>query len=433
MSNWDQFIWGQGTWDEDLQAGGSGNFRVPLYREEGVGYRQNPSLIYRGVKQYLAGGSVELGQPHRRAVTLRIYNRNDILVRMLSSNAQVFPVSGLDWEVLDTGCGQFTLTATQDLGLEHDYRVDIHLWNNPEPVYAGFVQRRPLPGTTERRWEYAGYGGFALLDRVYFTRSYGVQPVRSIVIDVAKTIEQRQRVVYDDQEIALTNYSTVGELKFLRASAKEVVQQLADLAGGYEWGVDARRRFFFRPQATEADMHLWYGKHLETYIPQEDSSRIVNRLYVQAGKVRSDLDPGDLFYKTNWIPEGELNDPDSQAKYGVREGTFAAPSMLSLIDAMRAGDVELKRVRNPRQYARVSGLEYAGQTIAVDGLARIVGRGGREMILPKKRISYSLVKGRVKVECDLGDVDVTPATWVAQLAAASARESLIRQVSQNQL
>ncbi len=409
--------------------------RIPVYRLDRAQYRRgdldNP-LIYRGLWGPAGLGPGPLEQPSRRAITLRFYDRDGLLRRVLSSNAQHFPLVGLSWDVSDVGCGQLDLKLSEDIGLEFDYRCDVHLWNQLTPVYSGFLVEEPAPGSTERIAAYTFLGGYYLLDRVYITGTYTAQKLYGIVVDVFNQAAARLRVTVNSLKIDPVTYTTFGDLKFLRTKFTAVLKQLAALAGGFSWGVDAEGEFFFQAPTDEVDLHTWVGKHLETYVPRVDTRDVVTRLYIKTGKVRSDLPTTDTFYKTNWLPD-QLDDAPAQAIYGIREGEYSAPSVLNLVDALVAGQVELDRRKVPRRFASVTGMTFAGEVPTVRGQARIVGRGGQELTYPKKRLRYSVEGSRVKVDLELGDYDPTPGDLIGRLAATEAAEQLARQQSQQQL
>lgn len=408
--------------------------QVPAYRLDRAIYRRgdldNP-LIYRGLWGTGGLGPGQLVQPNRRAITLRFYNRDGLLTRVLSSNAQHGYLVSLSWDVSAAGCGQCDVHTTEELDLEFDYRCDVHLWNQLDPVFSGFLLENPRPGTTERIAQYTFYGGYYLLDQVYITATYAPQSVYGIVVDILRQATARLPIALNLLKIQTTTYNTSGELKFLRSKLTSVLKQLADLAGGYSWGVDADSEFFFQAPSDDIDMHTWVGKHLDTYVPREDTRELCNKLYIKAGKVRSDLPSDDPFYKTNWLPE-PLEDEESQGLYRVREGEFSAPSVLNLVDAARAGQVELDRRKVPRRYATVTGLTFDGTVPAATGKARIVGRNGVEFIYPKKRLRWTVDSARIRIDLELGDYDPTPGDLFGRLAATQAAEELARQQSQQQ-
>ena len=98
-----------------------------------------------------------------------------------------------------------------------------------------------------------------------------------------------------------------------------------------------------------------------------------------------------------------------------------------------AATVYLAQKSKPRQYASVRGLIYNGERLSCVGQARIVGRDGNQLILPKKKLKFKLTSTGVDVDLELGDLDYTTAVVVSRLAAAAAGESLARQNSQKQL
>lgn len=408
---------------------------VPIYRQADLIYRRAPEnpLIYRAIYGDPSGVSASLTQPSRRAITLRIYDRDGVLQHILSSNAAELFLGRLSWDVLDTGCGNAQLELLRDYRIEQDFRVDIHLWNNPEPVYSGFLLERPGAGTTERTWRYEVVGGSGLLERVFVSAVYEGQPVSSIALDLLQQIESRlpQLQVFP-VDVEPCSYTTQGTIRFLRTPVKQALQQVADLAGGYVWGVDERRRMFFRAPAIEVDLHTWASRHLRTYEPREDYSEIVTDLYVKGGKIRDDLPPEDPYHKTNWLPD-VLVDEAARELYGLREGEYAAPSVLSLIDAAWAGGNELARLSQPRISAKVEGMLYAGTPLTASGQARVIGRNGEQSVLPKRRLRYDVSRSSVTIGLELGDVQYTLADRIWQLKAREAKESLARQQSQQQL
>lgn len=409
---------------------------IPIYHQPDDIYRKSPvSKIYRGLEG--ASSTPGLSQPHRRAITVRIYDRDDILQHIISSNSGLGYLVQCRFETFDSGCGAFELELTRYYDLQHDWRVDIHLWNDPLPWYSGFIQERDTPGGTDRTFSYSGYGGTALFERVLVSKTYSGQKVHLIAKDLFQQAEMRlaSRIIYDESLIGVSKFSTVGELKFLRTPLKDALKQVADLAGGFEYGVDDRRRMFFRKPSTQVDLHAWAGKHIETYVPKEDSSKIINKMFVKAGKVRIDIASTNPLYKTNWVAE-PLEDKgtgSSQARFGVREGIYSAPSVFSLIDAIRAAAVDLKRKKEPRVWAKARSFVFNGVKLSTTGLARITGIRGVALILPKKKITHTIRGQKDMVEAELGDLERAPANIIADLAGRQALENLARQQSQNQL
>lgn len=406
---------------------------IPIYHQDGDFYRYKPdSKIYRQLPGALYGSG--LPQPHRRAITIRVYDRTDILKEIVSSNTGEGFLVDASFDLQGSGCGAFEVELTKKIDVGHDWRFDIHLWNDPLPWYSGFLQRLPRAGSTERSYKYSGHGGVSMFSRVQLSKKYPGQRVDKIVKDVFQTAEAAlgSRIIYAESLIDVSKYSTTADVRFINTPMKDAMKQLSNLAGGFEYGVDERRRMFFRKPSTKVDVHAWVGKHVETYVPEEDSSGVVNVMKIKAGKVRTDIPTDNLYYKTNFLLT-QLENKKSIEDYGRREGTYSAPSVISLIDATRAAAVDLKRKMVPPVTAKVRNILLEGQKISASGYFRVIGKGGVSLTLPMKKVKYTIRGAREMVEADLGELVNEVASWVADLKAREALEDLARQQSQNQL
>lgn len=406
------------------------SWKIPGYRNPGVGYRR-PGIVYRRDYEDTTKSTV-LTQPARRAVTVRVYDLDDLMVAQIGSNSQQCTLLGADWQLLETGCGSFELETSVPLNVGADYRVDIHLWNNPTAIYSGLIQDIPDVPSTEQTYKYEGYGLFDYFNRMVIDTTYTAQNLRGIVIDLANLAASRyRRFTVDQGQVASVSYNLTGTLDFLNVPLKDAMKQASDLSGDYVWGIDAQRRFFFQPRSSVVDQNLWVGKHLETFVPRASTVDLQNVLYVKCGAVRKDLPTTDRLYKTNWL-DAPVKNLDSIALYGIREGVYNAPGVLGLIDAQQSAQVELSRRSQPRRYASIGGLIYNGQDLSCTGSARVVGKGG-EITLPKKSLKFSLKDTFVDVSLELGDLDYGAELLIARLQATAAAETLARQQSQKQL
>lgn len=427
---------------------------VARYGDQGL--RWGDGTIYRGLR--LGSPTGGLTQPSRSGGTIRIYDRDDQLVRVVSSNAGRNILQKCSFELLPTGPGKFDLTLTERVDVEHDYRVDIHVWNSPKPWYSGFVQHLPNAGTTERSWAISGFGFFAMVEDSLVTGKWpaGTYP-HQIAADLAKQLQadtggrisigpisattQATQIFQVDSTgkvlqgtpVAYVNYTTAGNVQFLRTPFKDAMRVVTDLSGEYEWGVDENRQFFFREisQAVTDDSRWWAGRHLETYVPAEDSSKIKNRMYIKLGTQRHDLAADSPLFGTNFL-ELPLEDTESQQLYRVRTGIYSAAAALDPTDATRAAAVELARLARPIQKATVTGIDFAGQRISAQGQARITGRGGVPLTLRKVKITYTMQAASWKMDLQLGDLDRTPGSFLSLVNRAIAEAALVQQNTQNQ-
>lgn len=439
MADWGAFRWGDGS-----SYGGGPSEAVGAglrYRLPGLLYRSG--LIYRGL--YGGGDAVAGGVvlPRRRGVLLRLFDPQGRRVAEITTNSGRQTLHKLSFELLPTGPGAFDMELTElPPGVEpsHEWRVDVHLWNSVSPIYSGYVQEPPLPGGTDYGFAYEGHGYFGQTERVLVSGRYEPGTLVHQAVDdlVRREIEPRTGVLYRASKIEATTYRLQSPLKFLNTPFRDAMRQLANLAGGWEWGVDELRHFWFRAEDDSVidAARLWVGKHVETAVFRADSSKVLNHLRISQGQVRNDLASDHPLYKTNWLedPLEDVGVGSSQERYGIRMGVHRAPNVLSPTDAVRSAAAELRRRRDAPPRATVKGLEFQGVPITCRGLARIASRDGRQIyLLAPKRARYRVEGARVAVDLELGDLEPRPYHFEAELVARQAAEELARQASQQQL
>ncbi len=95
---------------------------------------------------------------YKYIVELRFYNRSGILVKIISSKSQNFPLiePGLDFAFnRNGGCGAFSFTTSEDLSLEYNFRCDIYLYETK--WFSGYLTKLPQVGTS-LTYKYEGWG-----------------------------------------------------------------------------------------------------------------------------------------------------------------------------------------------------------------------------------------------------------------------------------
>lgn len=383
-------------------------------------------------------------QPFRRGVTIRIYDTADVLQAIVSSNCGHSNFLGGRFEINDTGPGSFELNFSREpaAGIWIDWRFDVHLYGDSQPWYSGFLQTLPGSGSAERGYKYKGFGFYAKTDHIFVPQLEmpAGTPIHSIVDILARFLESEsdRRIIYAAGLITPVPYSTIGEMKFRFIGFRDCMRQLVALAGGssgsgWEWGIDEQRRFYFRPISTRIsdESRFWANRHLQTYIPEVDASKLYNVIYVKLAKIRTDVSPTSWLYKTNFI-ETPLIDSPSRNTYGIRVKVYNAPSVYDTSDSIRAASAELLRSKDPIQRARISGVQISSNRITTNGYCRITGPGGNYLDLPKKKIVYSLGPDKIGIDLQLGEHDPVPGQLLADLSRAQAEDELSRQTSQNQ-
>lgn len=399
--------------------------------------RYGDGTIYRGDQAETGAGASGPVLPSRRSVTLRFYSRTTGLkVAEVSSGVGSQVLVDGEFELLPTGPGRFTFslalatdapTLPGGVSVTYGDRVDVHLWQDPDPIYSGALQRVPSRLASMWPFQFEAFGYFAQLDRVIIPdQTYSGQQVWQAVDHLISTyVEPRTGIVYASGQIDRGASYRLNELRLQKATCKAGLSQLAGLAGLYDWGVGADRAFYFRRENTATLHHWWIGKHLAESDVDEDGGNIVNRVYVQHGKRSS---TGDQYL------EAALDDEASQGDYGVWDGIVRAPNVYNTADAYRFASVELAKKAQPVLRARVRGIPYDGTPITCAGRARIVSRyGDQEETLRKRRVVYRLQAERVEVSVDLGEREPDLREWAADLAATQARLELAQQMAQRQI
>ncbi|MHA1290368.1 MAG: hypothetical protein ACTSPB_23555, partial [Candidatus Thorarchaeota archaeon] len=196
-------------------------------------------------------------------------------------------------------------------------------------------------------------------------------------------------------KIENTSY-TVNSIDFDHTLAKDAIQTLTDMAGGYEFGVDNSREFYFRPIDTDTHYFYWVGKHYQDIEIEEDPLSVRNRLYIKAGEIQSG--------GSNII--GYVEDNDSISQYGLREEVITAPEILNSDDAVQWANLILQEKKEPKVIARLKNvfLDATKAKIEPKGKVKVTVYDGTEYNLQIKRASYSISAEGILAELELGSL-----------------------------
>lgn len=116
------------------------------------------SIIYGILLKKIGFIPIHEAKVYKFIVELKFYDRDDNLVRIISSKTQNFPLinPGLEFEFLqDGGCGFFGFTTSEDLSLDYNYKCEIYLYE--EKWFTGYITKLPKIGT-KATYEYRGWG-----------------------------------------------------------------------------------------------------------------------------------------------------------------------------------------------------------------------------------------------------------------------------------
>ena len=263
------------------------------------------------------------------------YKKDGTRTAIFGGGSEANALNEVTFEITSTGCGQCQLTFyRQPSNTQMDYmqRIDIHLYGDRKPWYSGYIISRPIEGTTDTKFVYKGYGFYNRLENVMLWKTYENTDVGDIVRDIARQVErQTLQVVYNDSKIQSVGYSPT-KLVFDGVTVKEALNTLADFAVDYVYGVDEYRCLYFRRRETAVNeqARLTVGKHITSYTPSWDVSKLVNWARIKGGSVD---DQGE-----QWLCIVE--DKESQNSYGVHQAVWNLPEAY---DAADAGSGEVRQ------------------------------------------------------------------------------------------
>lgn len=349
------------------------------------------------------GGVVIIDYPKTDSkFAFKFYNREGVKTGEITASTENHPVIDFEFELTQNGCGKFSFSLMPDHGLTIGYnqRVDIHLFGSGPPWYSGYIQTRPVPGTTENKWTYKGYGFFQELETIIISKQFQGMKLGSIVNNLVTVyIEPETNIVYNYSKIEHPDY-TATDLLFDYVTAKDALKQIAELAIDHIYGVDEERQFFFKKINTEINekARLWVGIHVKDFKPEEDTDKLLNFIYVKGGSI--DEEGSNIMY--------ECSDESSIEEYGLRKGILTIPSALAVEDAQRWGNSQLDKCKEPEKKAKIDGItkEVISRKITPDGMARITSADGKYAYdYPIKTVRCSLANGELKQTIELGEYD----------------------------
>jgi hypothetical protein len=285
---------------------------------------------------------------------------------------------------------EFSFTLGEDL--PYRTRVDIHPYFDPVPWFTGFIQTIPQVGQ-KKPHEYSGYGFYEQLDWVLVTGSYENQDAANIVKDIIQNkVAPNTQIIYNASKVETTGY-TVQSIDFDHTPAKDAVQTLADMAQGFEFGVDNSREFYFRSKDTNVNYSFWVGKHFQDIEIQENPHTVRNKLYIKMGEIQTG--------GSNII--GSVQDNSSISSYGLREDIIDAPEILDSADATQWANEILAKMKNPEIVAKISNVIFDKTKVKIEakGKVRITIFDGTEYELYIEKVNYKISSAGILGQLDL--------------------------------
>lgn len=336
-------------------------------------------------------------------VQVVFYNKDGTKTAIFGNNTEDNSFSQLQFELTKTGCGGATLSFKKFPAfteIMYGQRISIHLFGDKRPWYSGYVMTRPDSGGTSDDYKITCYGYFNKLERVLIFGEYANKEIAEIVKDICRQAEKKTGIAFNQSKIYKVGYN-ISKIVFDGVSAKEALEQLSEFATDYVYGVDEYHEFYFKPRVDEIneEARFWVGAHLNSFIPSQDISKIVNYARIKGAAVDGEGE--------SWL--ATVEDKASQEQYGISEAVWTLPTAYTAKDAERWGQSELDKVKNPKLSAKVGGVElnypkpdgvFWVRRLSVDGQALITDTDGKARHYPITKLKYT-VSGDKGISCDM--------------------------------
>lgn len=335
------------------------------------------------------------------------YDKQGLRTHRLSNDGTNSPLISAEFEYTNNGCGKFSMTLSKDhkIPIAYEQRIDISLFGDNKAWYSGYVQTRPVEGSTETEWEYSGYGFFNQLDGVLVNKTYTNTEISAIVRDIILTYLDGKTNIVAGTDIYSTGYTAEG-IKFDYVTAKDVIKQLSEFAVNYIYGVDENRMLFFKPVETDIneDSRFWVGYHITSFLPEEDIDSVENHLFVM------DKDSNVVY---------ETLSQESIDAYGLKQVTKKLPNTDSAVDAKQWGDAQLESLKTPKRTAKVTLVntkDIIGRKIKAEGKALITSEdGSSSVVYPIKTVKYKMSDDGITMSMELGEYTKNISEYILKL------------------
>lgn len=349
--------------------------------------------------------------------TVTAYAPDGTKTAVFGNGSEANALAKVTFEITSTGCGQCELTFRKlptNTELEYMQRIDISLFGDRKPWYSGYIMSRPIEGTTDTEFKYKGYGYYNRLENILVFKTYADVDVGEIARDIARMAESATGLVYNASKIQDVGYKPT-KLVFDGVTAKDAFKTLQDFATGYVYGVDEYRSIYFkrRDSGINEQARLTVGKHINSYSPSWDASKIVNWARVKGGNIDNN---GEQWLCT-------VQDAASQKKFGLRQAVWSLPEAFDVADATRWGQNQIDFYKSPQKSAKITGvkLEYPYpdgtfnvRHMSTDGLAEIRRLDGKTETYPIKKIKYTISGSTgIRADLELGEPEFTLNSYLA--------------------
>lgn len=361
--------------------GGSSLYTVESYvndqdvpRASQAGFGQFGSRVYGRSYLFPARAIPTTDGPNVAIITITA--ANGAFLGRIRSDIRRTLVNTLKFTLDDLGCGDFTLVLNDlpKFPLLPLSSISVVLSGDTEPVYCGYIENFPEPGTKRSTYTFTGFGFRKQLDTLNIpddsTAIYASGTAAGeIVRDIAENIiAPNTQIRYNPSKISISLGTPIAnDLDFNAQKITDIMDSMARIAGA-EWGVDADKDLYFRDRAyTTPDRVYFIGIDSGEFKPQKVIEGVVfNSVFVKRKEGRGSGSAGYLI-------AGIFNNGPSQAKYGVRELEYSVPGFFADDEINTIGEKILDDVKDPKTSATFDDvLIRSASDVMSQGFARFI-------------------------------------------------------------
>jgi hypothetical protein len=183
-----------------------------------------------------------------------------------------------------------------------------------------------------------GNGYQSELSDIYIDKDYSSTAVEDIVDDIMDTFVVPNTNITKGT-IAATGFTP--DTWEVNTDALRAIQQLADLVGTREWGVNASRQFNFQARSTSVGFRYPFGKNVISANIDNSGKEIINRVIVTGGDVA-----GSPFTRV-------VDNAKSQLKWKRRDKAVQNSAIVTNAVADQFADAIFAELTNVSRRARV--------------------------------------------------------------------------------
>jgi len=341
--------------------------------------------------------------PFNEGYNLCIYDRGEKRVALISSASDKPQIFSLQFTLDANGCQEFTLEVDNELReyFEHSNRIDVHPYFDKDPWYSGIIDDTSLKQSDGTKLVVKGSGFFDIIKGLPINRSFENKGLSEIIGTIAlDDISKQSRIVYNPDMISTSVYQ-VNKIEFLNQAVDKALEQLATLDGNAQYGVNGKREFYWLPQDDNLHWYRFLDRQLSGGLTVQTVTKdIYNRLLIKCGKL-------DTENKNNYA--GTIEDAVSRGRRGLKWKELTAPDVLDTGDALRWGNYELQKIKDPVQKATLEEVElwpdrrFPPEKIEARGKIRVYDHDGVKYDLPVAKVQYKITGGQtISVRLEIG-------------------------------